>query len=360
MDELEDIINDGEITKKIETARKKIRREKLRFYLMAAAIVTTISASIGFGISWYKVHKEFSARIEQEERAIAMEKRINAAMEKTKSYDGIVDIMPDDISGWTERVNKPSLANIILDNFPEDLPGASKVEKYFAPEAKQCLVHVRQMHSSKFGQDPPLEDINRVQEDVYRILTHLIDNHHTYEVYAEGVYLGMDVGHHIIVTGLDLVSLKGKIMTLDDKLKDAYQRNNQEEIQALELEKSKVKKEFDIGSTAFNNAPFRLYMDKKAKISACEFESTILESTIATYQYFLDEITKEEYEDKVLEQRERVALVSIANHPLNPMPVIVYGAGHSFVNNVIQWNLIYPDKKFSLVVITPESLKEID
>jgi len=38
-------------------------------------------------------------------------------------------------------------------------------------------------------------------------------------------------------------------------------------------------------------------------------------------------------------------------------PVVVDGAKHDFRDNVAEWNSKYSDNKFSLIVVTPRSLK---
>jgi hypothetical protein len=54
------------------------------------------------------------------------------------------------------------------------------------------------------------------------------------------------------------------------------------------------------------------------------------------------------------EQREDVVL-EISSDKDDPMAVTVYGGGHSWKDNIAEWNKKHPDKKFSLIEITPES-----
>ena len=40
-------------------------------------------------------------------------------------------------------------ANSLLINFPDEIPGAKSIEKYLVPEAKYCMVHIRQYHTGE-------------------------------------------------------------------------------------------------------------------------------------------------------------------------------------------------------------------
>ncbi|MBI4141686.1 hypothetical protein HY484_02050 [Candidatus Woesearchaeota archaeon] len=40
----------------------------------------------------------------------------------------------------------------------------------------------------------------------------------------------------------------------------------------------------------------------------------------------------------------------------DPVSVTVYGAAHDWKDNIVEWNKLHPDKKFSLIVVTPEAL----
>jgi len=70
-----------------------------------------------------------------------------------------------------------------------------------------------------------------------------------------------------------------------------------------------------------------------------------------------DTLTKEQVKDLyrlIFDERENIALDLISRNE-NPMNLLVFGGQHMFINNVYYWNQKYPDKKYSLVEVTPDS-----
>ena len=59
--------------------------------------------------------------------------------------------------------------------------------------------------------------------------------------------------------------------------------------------------------------------------------------------------------DIVNDARENALLKIISNYN-EPLSITTYGANHNFKDNIEAWNINNPDKKFSLIVITPKSL----
>lgn len=66
---------------------------------------------------------------------------------------------------------------------------------------------------------------------------------------------------------------------------------------------------------------------------------------------------KDENHPSMFEPREDFPIKTIAEYE-SPVVVGVYGARHDFKNNIETWNKNNPDKKFSLIVITPKSYME--
>lgn len=50
------------------------------------------------------------------------------------------------------------------------------------------------------------------------------------------------------------------------------------------------------------------------------------------------------------------ALLEIISQGKNPFELAVYGSTHDFNDNIRKWNIKYPDKKYSLIEITPNGL----
>ena len=67
-------------------------------------------------------------------------------------------------------------------------------------------------------------------------------------------------------------------------------------------------------------------------------------------------ITLEARDRLVFDAREDVALDIISKNP-NQMNVMVYGGAHKFEDNIHEWNQRNPDKKYSLIEVTPESYR---
>ena len=65
------------------------------------------------------------------------------------------------------------------------------------------------------------------------------------------------------------------------------------------------------------------------------------------------DLPEKERRKAIYDDRENFLVKLIASQE-NPFQVTKYGAAHNFVDNVAQWNAENPDRKISLVVITPE------
>jgi hypothetical protein len=63
----------------------------------------------------------------------------NPIERKTPNIVAPVDMTLEDIANDTE-------ANRLLWEFPEEIPGARKVDKHVVDNARYCLVHIRQTH----------------------------------------------------------------------------------------------------------------------------------------------------------------------------------------------------------------------
>jgi hypothetical protein len=92
-----------------------------------------------------------------------------------------------------------SLANKVLVDFPNEIPGAKSIDKYFTPRAVRTILHIRQAHEmndklreafiesgGKKETARTLYDVKAVQDDAYKILTYLLDNKFIDSVHREG------------------------------------------------------------------------------------------------------------------------------------------------------------------------------
>ena len=293
---------------------------------------------------------------------------------------------PTNLEEVLGEYDKCTKANQLLVDFPNEIPGAKSIRKYPTPGAKHCLVHVRQRHLL-----PGMlkEDINRikvVQDDIYSIISHLIENKELKQVYTEGIGKWSELQ-------LDILSDKGK-EALFEKLGLAYEtfetfiehgekytsKENSEEIKKY-LEKSHRRVIEDLKQRIEIQATARLAAEGKIKqIHAEKFSSYRVK---ADRELFLKSGSKPDeaiwgllrvqanWLYGVYETRED-SLLKIISETQDPISVAVYGGAHawggreSFSNyfydlrqgtkdNIAKWNKEHPDKKFSLIEIVPKN-----
>ena len=244
-------------------------------------------------------------------------------------------------------------ANQILRDFPNSIPGAVKISKHPTPDAKYCLVHIRQVHHlnstnfkklfKKEGITDPKEIrdrltetyyyINEVQENIYHILNFLANNGISNEVYAEGITQEPVEGSLAVIYTThrkDIANILWNIKELDFRY--------------------------------VTGAEILLGLEKVIKVKPAEtFELNIAALKATTYEELRD--LHEKREDIVLE---------LVSKQENPLAVMVYGGRHAwggkksssvyyFLNdrkssrdNIAEWNKNNPNEKFSLIEILPK------
>lgn len=87
-------------------------------------------------------------------------------------------------------------ANKFLRDFPKEINGAKDIRKYEIRGAKKCLVHVLQSHFVNPGGDfytdrKNYKEVNKVQKDIYLLLTDLKSKIGLKSVISEGTFEGM-------------------------------------------------------------------------------------------------------------------------------------------------------------------------
>ncbi len=312
-----------------------------------------------------------------------------------------------------------SEANKELFNFPVNIPGASKVEKYITPNAKYCLVHVRQIHTGENLSDASLKKVENVQDDIYKILIYLCDNNKLKDVYCEAVSSLKDE---------ELFSLRAKYFKLEDKIDNMHGNNGdwiKERISELEniLKRGKddigfcirVTREYPNDKNGDEKYMTKLKKEleeyKRKLPEAIKFDQEIRNSRQELFKYHtIERISYErgiriisaektelnieaiesfkkankdgmritEFNKKVLDNREDALLEIVASIKEKPMAFVVYGGAHEWggsksfgesyflarneiinftKDNIYAWNNTHKDKKFSLIEITPKSYK---
>ncbi len=96
--------------------------------------------------------------------------------------------LPDNRQIISGSFEQKTWANQYLTQFPNAIPGAGLVLKYEVPDARYCLVHVRQIHNGDISQNVERlgEETRTLQYDIYQILDSLRQHQGIRGVYAEG------------------------------------------------------------------------------------------------------------------------------------------------------------------------------
>lgn len=256
-------------------------------------------------------------------------------------------------------------ANKFLKEFPTSIPGAATVEKYEHSDAICCLVHIRQAHADPLacGNVEVKQKVAEVQKEIYKILVFLGENKKLTTVYQEGKIIeeptrGIDArNERKAEERLTTEELEQKIGGLverfshsrdvPDTVDAARQRNNIlyeiEHYKKVIREKEnpeRYAKDCELNSWYWDGAVGRL--EAEGKIETRPGESRIV---------YLSGIM--EGRDAIYKVREDFLLQLVAQRDENSA-LTVFGGAHDWKDNIDEWNKTYPDKKFSLIVITPE------
>lgn len=249
----------------------------------------------------------------------------------------------------SKGMEKLTEANKLSRDFPGKIPGARRVDRYETPGARYCLVQIRQVHPVLRKTIDELKtwekaEVILIQKDISKILTYLWERNlkTPLEVYVEGIYLESE---EYCKT---LSKEKKALLEINKTLAKDY------------LEKTG-------GEEFYSQAVFLLERERKVIILPAETLEGIIRAEI--------EIKKNRLSKVVLDNREDILLGKIAKNP-PVLAITVYGSLHawggklsfrdyrtkakiSYKDNIAKWNKNHPDKKFSLIEITPENLIEI-
>jgi hypothetical protein len=309
-------------------------------------------------------------------------------------------------------VSSDSDANRLLAEFPIEIPGALHVHKYATPGARYCLVHIRQEHLIKDISKEELKKVGIIQGDIYKILTDLIKNHGLKEVYDEGLTPETDSNKE----SFKLCQLLDSIdETVGNNEKNARQRISELEekirvgrkspIFAIEAEMHYPSDNDSMGKY-LGKLKLELTDEKKKLPGAIEMDNKNRREKSERYQYqaveraglnygleifpaetlrgnmmgtfAVHELMKRKNGDKelnrrVLDDREDILMEVVARQEKS-LVVCVYGGAHawgghdsfgcnyplaydwraSLKDNISEWNKTHPNKKFSLIEVTPE------
>lgn len=224
------------------------------------------------------------------------------------------------------QFGRPSIEGVVkreFDSFPTEIEGAKSVKKYETEGAKYCLVHVRQSHGGFYSQASESE-VTAVQNDVYNILSHLVESKGLKEVYLEGIDSKSD----------DLITL-ANIKKIYNNILDAKKQ-------------TEMKNKLD-------NAVLKLFCEGRLNIKPAE-KHEIYTAMNKAFSSKADFNKPYSHPDTTLmwDNRED-ALLDILTKDDTRVAVTIYGGSHYWLDNVQRWNMLHPEKKFSLIEVTPEN-----
>jgi len=250
-----------------------------------------------------------------------------------------------------------TLANKLLERFPNQIPSAAEVKKYRTPGAKYILVHIKQTHfsegpfkSSELSLDEKLEiyaSIDRSQRDIYRILSYLVDTGFISEVRSEGFttentpsiqneYLSvLDKLRNASIFRVDPIYLYAGVRVLKRMVNGEEAIPDNSNIDDIRREYEKNQKEFDV---------FK-YVPGGALVLALENRLRIKPSETNVSR------------DDAFDRREDTVLI-FSTQSDAPLQTIIFGANHDLRDNIKRWNRSHEDNKLSLIIITPDANKK--
>lgn len=266
--------------------------------------------------------------------------------------------------------------NKLLMNFPNKIRGAKSIDKYLTPGAKYCMMHIRQSHLIENPSKAEFKEIEEVQENIYFILSNIVQKYNVEKIYDEG----------LTESFAPIKNLCANISYRINRLNESRDSNTNKMIFLDKISLGKFKEE---SPALYNNY---LFFQKNIKYDAIyKLASEINNLEIvaaddakalekANYMYdrlkrfgFFRWFTERKKSfNSIRENRENIFL-NIASKQENPLVVVTYGAKHawggkfscgknysrgidSICDNIWEWNSNNPDKKFSLIEITPFGL----
>lgn len=273
---------------------------------------------------------------------------------------------------------KVTEANQILYDFPARIPGARRIDKYLTQDARYCLVHIRQVHPTDKGLENMSEEMRKrianVQNSIYYILGHLYEREgKPLEVYDEGrIHIPKDF----------FAELRDKCVADRTELLAIMPKANPEEKRQIEEELAKLEKKIS-GTEDLLSLPYLSEkegpeyavnrLNKEGKIVILPFEDFFHSSAI-------NKIRKKAEDEKdpnrgayllASSDMRDEKFIERVGQTESPLIIVVLGGGHEFGgrtsfpdyqflgraelgDNIDKWNRENPDRRFSLIEVTPE------
>jgi len=300
-------------------------------------------------------------------------------------------------------------ANKWYDEFPEKIPGAREARKAIrAPQARYVLAHLRQKHHIDGISEQDMQEVTKVQNDLYQSLDFLVKTGRVKKIYNEAVDPDKELdlrlfkqakafdrlldysmaaepeeGDSFTKTSMQRIKdltkvlnnpstpeqskagIRKVISAMEDSMKKheelTRQRQENKKILLEHKEQSDAsRQQFEDDITKYADAAARLYVEGRLDIVAAETYEANAKAGIKFYEYILETVKKGKalpMPKEVTEDREDI-LLDFVSRQEDPVAVTKYGGFHDWSDNIPKWNEAHPDKKFSLIVVTPQSYVE--
>lgn len=235
-----------------------------------------------------------------------------------------------------------------FDDFPERIPGMRNCKKFFYPASSMTLVHIRQKHDF-FNHFLPLDcllnvdssleekrdyarkvvgfycDVDKNQRAIYSVLDYLVDEMGLTSVYSEGV-------------SKESEELFNSILV-------PYHERHMRIVHSLGYFGGGFDDEMREKLNFISGADVVMALEGKLKIRGCYRVSQLTDSVhLGNFEDRASLEGKNFIEDLVLKTISQDAGL---------LDVLVFDGAYSFEDNINKWNLDNPDKKYSLIEVTP-------
>ena len=202
-------------------------------------------------------------------------------------------------------------------DFPTEIPGAGKVDKYYVDGSRRCLVHIGDVHGEVNQIESARVRVVEIQKEVYLQLQYLINEYNINSIGVESISIEDE--------GLFIKELQNPMWNLLDNLLGSGYFDQLLYSKGVPL----VLNSLSIVSCHGVNSKKSFLKASKAKDCPTRFYDLIF--------------TKRE--DEVLD-----TLVSLEN-----ISYLVYGSGHNFEDVVDRWNKKHDENKYSVITLRPNS-----
>jgi len=231
-------------------------------------------------------------------------------------------------------------ANRELARFPAKIPRACKIIKIIEPGAIHCLVQVPSFHFSKNLSKERCKVIQKTQDDIYHILKYLVSEISLKGVYKEGNKQGWEKGWESDKASQTL--LKREKTKMLKSVIEFYKEMPGPRLDGIE----RLRREGLIVVLPAENAySFYAHLAAFEELKAAEKAGKVSKQLILAYK-------------EAMEARENDFL-NIIRENEDSFAVVVYGADHSWRDNIRKRNIKNPTEKFSHIIVIPQTLSHL-